>query len=127
MPEPMTLRREDQIRISLADGWIVEDAGDADWQHFAAELLSELDRTRKAQLAHPTLILTAEQLRALPVGTILADAADVAFQVETIGRSVIITPARLDGSPFWCKRDDNMADLLKHAPFRVLHTPEAAK
>lgn len=45
MPEPMTLKREDGIRVALADGEIPDDV-DGDWQDFAAELLRELDRLR---------------------------------------------------------------------------------
>jgi hypothetical protein len=45
MPEPMPLKREDGIRVALADGRIPFDV-DGDWQDFAGELLAELDRLR---------------------------------------------------------------------------------
>jgi hypothetical protein len=45
MPEPMTLKREDGIRIAITDGEIPFDV-DGDWQDFATELLAELDRKR---------------------------------------------------------------------------------
>lgn len=42
-PKPMTLKREDEIRVALADNEIPADV-DGDWQDFASELLAELDR-----------------------------------------------------------------------------------
>jgi hypothetical protein len=44
----MTLKREDEIRIALADDYIDGDM-DGDWQDFAKELLRELDQIRKTQ------------------------------------------------------------------------------
>jgi hypothetical protein len=84
-----------------------------------ARLLAEV-----ARLA-PTTISTVVEIRAQPIGAVLLDHAGVVFQVEQLGRSTVVTPARLDGGPFFCKRDDAMDDLLKHAPFVLLWSPSS--
>jgi hypothetical protein len=99
MPEPMTLRREDEIRISVTDG---------DWQDFAAE---------------PPLITTAEELRALPVGTVLLDSNSDAWQTSGNGDGRYAHHA--SGGTFNLGSGWQVEAILTNAPFRVLHTPAA--
>lgn len=80
-----------------------------------------------------TLITSADQLRALPVGTVLLDSAGGAWQACATAADPIATrylgSVNLRINPYWLTTDPAAAidAISAYGPFRVLHTPEASR
>lgn len=66
-------------------------------------------------------------LRALPVGSVLLDKNEVAFQVWELAKHEVVYPALLGGGIYHRNRDSDMRDLCRLGPFRVLWTSAAAE
>jgi len=61
-------------------------------------------------------------LRALPVGTVLLDKNEIAFQVWERYDHEAVFPAVVDNRIYHRNQDSDMRDLSRRGPFRVLWT-----
>lgn len=80
----------------------------------------------QAEAAEPPLTTTAEQLRALPVGTVLLDNGEkIPGPWQVLPRASRRVMATRDENEYDLADTDRIGWLLRaYGPFRVLHTPE---